>query len=147
MPIATKFEVHFSEILLPYEYKMGLEIKIHQWSFEKLRFQDFYLMKQGQNWQVLEVKLLKEVPFKVIHCKKCSNTFLLHIHFKKKMGLVFGWVPLFHWEGEISNFTLFTIKGKITPPPSGTRGLIQKLTPFFFLKWVWGRKVLLFFLQ
>ena len=31
-------------------------------------------------------------------------------------------------------------------PPSGIRGLIQKLTQLFFLKWIWGRQVLLIFL-
>ena len=31
-------------------------------------------------------------------------------------------------------------------PPSGMRGLIQKLTQLFFLKWIWGRQVMLYFL-
>ena len=85
---------------------------------------------------------------KVINCKKNSNTFLPHTHFKKKNGVSFWMshlIPL--GGGEIPNFTVFTIEKKDFPSPRGKWGLIKKLTPFFLLKWVWGRKVLLHFLH
>ena len=49
--------------------------------------------------------------------------------------------------GKIPNFTVFTIRNEIFLPSSKIRGLIPKLTPIFFLKWIWGRKVLLYFLH
>ena len=74
-------------------------------------------MKQGLNWLILEVKLLKEVHLKVIYSKKWSNTFLPHIHFKKKMGSVFDEPPISPKEWQIPNFTVFTIKWKISLVP------------------------------
>ena len=104
-------------------------------------------MKQGLDWQIFGVKLLTEVPLKVIECKKYSNSYLPHVHFKKKIGAGFGMSPLVLLEGR--NLSFYSKYSKIRDIPSylGKLETHSKTDPIFFLKWIWGRKVLLYFLH
>ena len=95
----------------------------------------------------LRAKLLKEVPLKVTEGRKLSNTFLPHIHFKKKIGDSFGMSPLVLLGGR--NLSFYSKYSKIRDFPSSL-GKIEthsKTNPIFFLKWIWRRKVLLNFLH
>ena len=108
---------------------------------------DFYLIKEGLNWQVFGVKLLKEVLLKVIECKKYSNTFVPHVHFKKKIGINFGMSPLALLGGR--NLLSYSKYSKIKDF-SSCQGILEaysKTDPIYFLKVTMGKKVLLYFLH
>ena len=60
--------------------------------------------------------------------------FLTITTLRKKRGQFLDESPFSTGRGEIFHFIVNTVKLGIYLPHSGMRGIIQKLTPFFFLK-------------
>ena len=76
------------------------------------------------------MKLLKDVPLKVIECKKSSNTFLPHIHFIKK-GQFLDQSPCSTGRGEIFHFIVNVVKSEIYPQTDPAWAVRQQLHYYY----------------
>ena len=106
-----------------------------QWAFfEKLQFQIFYLIKQGQQQ---EVKLLRVVPFILMESKYKQYNSILYSRCKKKNAISFK-ICLLIWPGEKKGIkSWFYSKNQISTLLVSESRHFLKLTAFFFLKPLW----------